>query len=902
MFSRLSCVLRRVSVACELRHKVSVSLSISESRARGYPGSRARRAALTGRVVWCDGRYIRCTGQKRCNYEMSCLLMSYDMSCTDCNVTRLSSTTMGKMLLGHNRVSGSRDYEERVADTESKQEYLPKHRKTYPLRKRIHMQPGNFSSPGVAKELEGTSVDGVSPTQAIAEQWGYQSNQDRVREEAPQAERSEDSGKENAKRTAVVPRAVESRPRRLASLNAEAVNNLLLEREDCPPSNRRCRRGPSCGVECAENQPEGKTSHPAKRRTGSSGGSSDGDVFTCTESDPAPAGCGWESGLAELPAKKRMASLNAAAFLKLSNTRDVSAGRRSRVEGEGKPGKGSGGMRLSCPLAGRRPRAKRKDPRSGITVKLCPASGSGDGKGQRKEESASAGQHSSTLTMNPDPPCPYADKTNGYRHQLSMLVGSQAMIQPKYQAVKESTASGAEFTQPVAPFQSHSTLTLLDNFVSDPDHYGFLPPEVCLASPMDDLYLHYDRSGLLPIGCNSLHGCPMCSAAFPCCTPPDDEGSLLISQSAMPTGIPFSHAPCGGSLCYVGDATTLQCMGMTGYDFCRMIHPSLNRDVVQRTLTSDRTNCLHKLGVKTDAYKSLKPLSVTIPVTGHPVSPANPVSGCPVPTAPPAAEPVPHLQRSGSDTPATSRPHTLSMLKLSRECPQSSKPPSISKSSLRNPACSPAQQSKAGTGHTESKQQRISRRRATNGWLPVGEPYEKPVYVVGEVELLIRKCYPAVERDGEVIKVRDTVLLKSGPRKKSIPYVAKVSALWEDPTSGELMMSLYWYYRPEHIQGGRNPSIHCENEIFASRHQDENSVACIEEKCYVLTFSEYCRFCALAKWREEGAPDHRPVVPPSEEYSTPSHRKVPENTDPDLVFICRHVYDFRHGRTLKNPQ
>lgn len=32
-----------------------------------------------------------------------------------------------------------------------------------------------------------------------------------------------------------------------------------------------------------------------------------------------------------------------------------------------------------------------------------------------------------------------------------------------------------------------------------------------------------------------------------------------------------------------------------------------------------------------------------------------------------------------------------------------------------------------------------------------------------------------------------------------------------------------------------------QNEIFASRHQDENSVACIEEKCYVLTFAEYCR-------------------------------------------------------------
>lgn len=33
-----------------------------------------------------------------------------------------------------------------------------------------------------------------------------------------------------------------------------------------------------------------------------------------------------------------------------------------------------------------------------------------------------------------------------------------------------------------------------------------------------------------------------------------------------------------------------------------------------------------------------------------------------------------------------------------------------------------------------------------------------------------------------------------------------------------------------------------QNEVFASRHQDQNSVACIEEKCYVLTFAEYCRW------------------------------------------------------------
>lgn len=55
----------------------------------------------------------------------------------------------------------------------------------------------------------------------------------------------------------------------------------------------------------------------------------------------------------------------------------------------------------------------------------------------------------------------------------------------------------------------------------------------------------------------------------------------------------------------------------------------------------------------------------------------------------------------------------------------------------------------------------------------------------GEDETAPRQCYEGVERDGEVIHVRDTVLLRSGPRKKSLPYVAKISALWEDPKTGK---------------------------------------------------------------------------------------------------------------------
>ena len=37
-----------------------------------------------------------------------------------------------------------------------------------------------------------------------------------------------------------------------------------------------------------------------------------------------------------------------------------------------------------------------------------------------------------------------------------------------------------------------------------------------------------------------------------------------------------------------------------------------------------------------------------------------------------------------------------------------------------------------------------------------------------------------MRRNEEVINVRDAVLLKSGPRKKDLPFVARVSGIWED--------------------------------------------------------------------------------------------------------------------------
>uniref|UniRef100_H3AUS9 BAH domain-containing protein n=2 Tax=Latimeria chalumnae TaxID=7897 RepID=H3AUS9_LATCH len=149
----------------------------------------------------------------------------------------------------------------------------------------------------------------------------------------------------------------------------------------------------------------------------------------------------------------------------------------------------------------------------------------------------------------------------------------------------------------------------------------------------------------------------------------------------------------------------------------------------------------------------------------------------------------------------------------------------------------------------------------------------------------------------EVVRVRDTVLLRSGSRE-CLPYVAKISAIWEKPCTGKLFMSLFWYYRPENTQASHDSSSFGERELFASRHQDVNSVACIEEKCFVLTFAEYCRFHAMVKRREEGTPDPATIVPRMQGGRVPLYRRVPDSADPSLIFYCRYFYNLQQQQIV----
>ncbi|XP_063709098.1 uncharacterized protein LOC134837647 [Culicoides brevitarsis] len=191
-----------------------------------------------------------------------------------------------------------------------------------------------------------------------------------------------------------------------------------------------------------------------------------------------------------------------------------------------------------------------------------------------------------------------------------------------------------------------------------------------------------------------------------------------------------------------------------------------------------------------------------------------------------------------------------------------------------------------------------SKPRWCNGWSWHGKPFQAKVFLNSDDPPVLRTCYPAmVHQTGDIIRPKDCVLLRAGNKRTELPYVAKIAYLWENPEDGEMMTSLLWYYRPEHTEQGRQPMDSAE-EVFASRHKDHNSVACIEDKCYVLTFNEYCRYRRQLRAIEDGVTETVSIVP---KLNRENPRSPPPATLPDLVMFCRRVYEFRLKRLLKQP-
>jgi hypothetical protein len=130
--------------------------------------------------------------------------------------------------------------------------------------------------------------------------------------------------------------------------------------------------------------------------------------------------------------------------------------------------------------------------------------------------------------------------------------------------------------------------------------------------------------------------------------------------------------------------------------------------------------------------------------------------------------------------------------------------------------------------------------------------------------------------------------------------------LIEFSSLGEIQMSLIWYYHPEHTELPlRIRERFLPNELLASKYWDSLSVACIEDKCYVLNFNEYNRYCLREK--SVNLFEHSEAVGQlkfllNKNSSTVQHRPLPAKTvDNQNIFFCRYVYDYRVKRVLKNP-
>ncbi|XP_041950606.1 bromo adjacent homology domain-containing 1 protein [Alosa sapidissima] len=698
-----------------------------------------------------------------------------------------------------------------------------------------------------------------------------------------------------------LPPALEPRKRRLASLNAEAVNSLLLEKAEVSPATKVAKKsppdGPAPGGECSPStEPAAQDSASGKPQTCQSPKQQQQQQQTKkpkpTEKD--------EIDYCKIfaPTPRRLAGLNAAALLKLTS---LSAASKQRVKTDNKSPCTSAGKKVAASTKTLAPVAKEQLKPAGRKAPLAvsPRSGYFSCKKGGFEPSphwespvedphmAKVGYQSGSVPeytlkqvkeeqveaeLSPYCCCGPPDTSLDYCcHRLGLFLRQQ----PAYPEAEEGSFAPVKqeclVPQPPPPSLAHPSIALSA-------HHPCLCADHCFSS----YYVHMAHSRAPPLA--ALGSRPLTYGPPALCPGPVSGSKLLAPGIAHSSGIPHApfctsvRSPCYGEACRVSSYTyrALQPMATRGCSF-----------------STGCSRCRQE--IKTEGYSSPRrehsPSLLQVP-------PALPLSGCPLPQVTTPTAPVPHLLSPLSER----RPSEPGMGSV-RECPQGSKP-SNGALSIRRARLSLKQQ--APTTAPSAKQKKVVRRRATNGWRPLGVPVEKEVFVVGEDEPALRQCFEGVQRDGEEIRVRDTVLLRSGPRKKSLPYVAKISALWEDPKTGEVMMSLFWYYRPEHTQGGKDPSMHCENEIFASKHQDVNSVACIEDKCYVLPLAQYCRYCALIKRRTEGVSKGPPLVPcpvdPPTPTPTPPHRRVPPDVDPDLVYLCRHVYDFRYGRILKNLQ
>lgn len=412
-------------------------------------------------------------------------------------------------------------------------EHLTGRRKNYPLRKR----PLVPEKPKACKVLL-TRLENVAGPQSADEADELPPDLPKPPSPTPS---SEDTG------------LSQPRKRRLASLNAEALNNLLLEREETGSlvGTRRSRGGDPHRSRDRDRAAGGWASSKKRPRLGNLGeGSRDlspelaPDEGARRDGDPTP---------------KRLASLNAAAFLKLSQERELPL-RLPRAHPE------ADGHSAEPPAPkGLRPKWAKVNGKN--YPKARQGAGSGEAAGPPSwqgcpEESWPSAPHRGPASQPPYQPLSKAlESPLGLRPQLPLLMGGQAALKPEPgRPGEESPAPKQELHQPSFPTPQLSPLPMPGNPADYNGLYG--RPEL---TALGNFYLYCSQDGLQ---CGGYSSCPMLPEGKLSPVAAPNEG-LLLAPSSVPAGTPFQHPPWGSRYCSDEDT------GANGYSICEMLSTSL---------------------------------------------------------------------------------------------------------------------------------------------------------------------------------------------------------------------------------------------------------------------------------------------------------------------------------------
>ncbi|XP_075387331.1 bromo adjacent homology domain-containing 1 protein-like [Tenrec ecaudatus] len=332
---------------------------------------------------------------------------------------------------------------------------------------------------------------------------------------------------------------------RLASLNAESLNNLLLDRE--ATGSLGCARR-SRGGEPHRNRDRATGSWSSKKRPrlGDLGGGS-----RDLSPEPAPDEGARREGDS---APKRLASLNAAAFLKLSQERELPLRPpRAHPEADGRSAE------LLAPKALRPKWAKANNGKTFPKARQGPSSGEATGPPSWQEcpegPQPSATPNGPSIQPLYQPLSKALESPLGLHPRLPLLMGEQAALKPEPgRPGEESPAPKQELHQPSFPAPQLSPLPMPGN----PADFSGGPELTALGS----FYLYCGHDGLQ---CGAYSSCSMLPEGKLSPVVAQSEG-LLLSPRSVPVGTPLQHPPWGSSrYCSSEDS------GASSYGLCGVL-------------------------------------------------------------------------------------------------------------------------------------------------------------------------------------------------------------------------------------------------------------------------------------------------------------------------------------------